>query len=517
MIRYLCILAVVAGCYRSAVPARFLDQPVVTAVDDARPIPEPSERPFYATYYLANALVFDPIVRVFDRPHRGPATNINALDEVPDSTWFTNRISGRAVTPAEAARGPDVDGTPVPPFEVVKAKKGGANPGFLMQDARGIRYLIKFDTAENPEQQTATNVIVNRIFWTLGYNVPGDYVFHFQRDQLTVPAEVAAKYGIEEATIDEMLVAAPRRADGAYRATASQFLDGIPKGGFPMTGVRDDDPNDRVPHEQRRELRALGVFAAWLGHTDIKEDNTLDMYVGEPGEGHLIHYLVDFGEAFGGHQSEKDQLQIGWEHLWDWKAQPLAFISLGLWTRPWECQEHTPWKSVGYFGATYFDPDGWHERYPYLPFIYLDDADAYWAAKLVMRFDRPMLEAIVATGQLTEPAAAAYLVDTLIARRDKIGAAYLDAATPFDRLSIQGGSVCGVDLGVAYGLEKAGSLVADGASYPISATGDVCAPLSAESGYHILRASIRRARHTTPEMQIHYIGGSSPRILGLVR
>ena len=34
------------------------------------------------------------------------AGNLNTIDEVPDSSWFTNRIGTRAVTVEEAARGP---------------------------------------------------------------------------------------------------------------------------------------------------------------------------------------------------------------------------------------------------------------------------------------------------------------------------------------------------------------------------------------------------------------------------
>src|SRR5688572_3178868 len=35
------------------------------------------------------------------------ALNVNTLDEVPDSSWFTNRIGQRAMTVAEIVRGPD--------------------------------------------------------------------------------------------------------------------------------------------------------------------------------------------------------------------------------------------------------------------------------------------------------------------------------------------------------------------------------------------------------------------------
>ena len=33
--------------------------------------------------------------------------NVNSLDEVPDSTWFTNRIGRRDMSMAEIVRGPD--------------------------------------------------------------------------------------------------------------------------------------------------------------------------------------------------------------------------------------------------------------------------------------------------------------------------------------------------------------------------------------------------------------------------
>ena len=34
------------------------------------------------------------------------AKNVNTIDEVPDSSWFTNRIGTRALTADEVMRGP---------------------------------------------------------------------------------------------------------------------------------------------------------------------------------------------------------------------------------------------------------------------------------------------------------------------------------------------------------------------------------------------------------------------------
>lgn len=502
------------GC-RAAVTAHFADRPIVQRSDDARPIAEPDEGAFYAKFYLADALVFQPMFDGLAPIKRGHARDVNALDEVPDSTWFTNRIGVREITPREAALGAETKGAPVPPFEVTNAKRGGANPGFIAKDSRGVKYLIKFDTANNPGQQTATNAIVQRIFWTLGYFTPADYVTHFKRDQVTIAKKLHGKFHDDD--LDVMLKAATVRADGAFRATASQFLDGLPKNGWADRGTRADDPNDRVRHEHRRVVRGLRVFAAWLNHTDMKPDNTLDMYIGDKGQGHLVHYLVDFGEAFSGHQDEKGQPQIGFEYALDWKNQSKALVALGLWHRPWENQRRTRWPQVGFFNATAFDPTRWRERYPYTPFELADRADLYWGAKLVMRFTRPMLQAIVATGDVGDAAAEAYLVDTLLARREAIGRAFLDGVTPLDELTLAGGKLCGVDLARRYGIATDGSLVHNRARESIAADGRVCTTVTTEPGYHVARVAISRTGHTTPPLEIHYIGGPSPHLVGLVR
>ena len=332
----------------------------------------------------------------------------------------------------------------------------------------------------------------------------------FRRDELEAPAAVTK-------VVEAILAPAPRPAEGVYRAFASEILEGIPKGGWPAEGVRADDPNDVVPHEDRRELRALRVFAAWLGHTDMKEDNTLDMFVDEGGRRFLRHYLLDFGEALGGHPAEKGRREDGWEYVWDWGAQTRALFSFGLWRRPWEDIRPTRWASIGSFTAEGFDPRRWREAYPYFPFDEMDAADAYWGAKLVMRFDRAMIAAIVAEGRFSDADAAAYLVDALVARRDAIGRAYLDAVTPLDELRIEGSSLCMTDLAVRHQIASGG--VVEGVagargSWPIGPDGSVCLALPPPQHYTIWRLRVRRADGARPIMQIHLRSG---RVIGLVR
>src|ERR671910_3210886 len=55
-------------------------------------------------------LVYDLAENLFARPgDRGPAqraSNVNTIDAVPASSWFTNRILARPVSVVEASRGP---------------------------------------------------------------------------------------------------------------------------------------------------------------------------------------------------------------------------------------------------------------------------------------------------------------------------------------------------------------------------------------------------------------------------
>lgn len=523
------ILALLAGC--ASQPLRFHDRPIVWSVTDTASIALPRSNDYAKYAYMGDVFVLRRGPRVLELPTYQLALGTNALDEVPDSSWFTNRIGVRAVTPEEAARGPEGSTPPVLPWTVVAGKTGGGNAGFVAEDATGRKFVVKFDPPGNPEQQTATDVIVGRIFWTLGYNVPSDHLSVFSRGQLHIGphAEIKSKLGdkrpMTHADLEEILAKAARQPDGRIRAVASELLPGKPLGGVPPEGVREDDPNDVIPHQHRRELRAMRVIGAWLNHTDMKEDNTLDVYVEEGGRGFVRHYFIDFGEAMGAHASEKGRMEDGYEHFFDWERQFLGLVSFGFWVRDWEHLEPTPWPSIGAFTSAHFDPEGWREAYPYWPIVESGVEDWFWAAKLIMRVDRPLLEAMVAVGELSVPEAEKYLVDTLVERRDMIGRVYLDQLTPLDALELRAGQLCAVDLAVRYGFADARTSVIERLgeddevieSAVIADSGLVCWDAPREEAYTVLRLRARRGEDERPVMQVHLIGGPRARILGLVR
>ena len=135
------------------------------------------------------------------------------------------------------------------------------------------------------------------------YNVPENYLLYVDPKIISIgeSATFRGKYNVKrpmtEQDIAHILDRIPHLPDGTVRVAASKFLDGIPKGPFLYEGRRDDDVNDRIRHDNRRELRGLRILAAFLNHTDTKAGNALDMY--DPETGILTHHLIDFSSTLG--------------------------------------------------------------------------------------------------------------------------------------------------------------------------------------------------------------------------
>ena len=87
-----------------ALAQRFLaDDPVWHDRDDL-PIDEPGEIELNTPYDVIEHTFF---VRSPKPGTIRPAQNVNTLGEVPDSSWFTNRIGVRPMSLEEIARGPN--------------------------------------------------------------------------------------------------------------------------------------------------------------------------------------------------------------------------------------------------------------------------------------------------------------------------------------------------------------------------------------------------------------------------
>jgi hypothetical protein len=390
-----------------------------------------------------------------------PAKDVNTLGEVLDGAWYESRQGRRRMSIPQLIAGPG-DSTPPAdgPWSVVSAKTEGVTPGFLVRDTRGQLFFIKFDPIGHAEMATAADVISSKFFYALGYHVPENYVVYFTRDRLqagngaTVRDPRGQKRPLSSRDIGEILLRTPRDSNGRHRATASRVIPGVILHAYRYYGTRSDDPNDIVPHEHRRSLRGLHVFSAWLGHEDSRAINTLDVLVDEGKQRYVKHFLIDFGSTLGSASTKENSPRSGFEQFFTWKSSAKEFFSLGLWVPPWSRIHYPNLPSVGRFSAEQFDPVKWTPEYPNPAFDNRTPDDTFWAARQVMRFSDDEIRAMVKTGVYTDPAAERLVADTLIARRDAIGRAYLSKPLAIDEIRLDGDHIAFSDLAVRYGYHK---------------------------------------------------------------
>jgi hypothetical protein len=461
----LCLLPV-----SEVVGAELRDEPAVWHENDRAGIEKPKERDPSLAWDITQENVFRPIGRLF---HPGrlvrwvgtafggdpvpPAANVNQLDEVPNSSWFTNRIGLFPITPETAALGPGA-GAPDPagPWVVIRAKSEGVSPGFTIRDSRGDVYLIKFDPPDFPGTSSAA-VISGKIFHASGYNVPEDGVVELNRENLVLDEGV--KITLEDGTKRLMtqedlegLLDSVSTEPGPIRAIASKYLSGEPVGPFDWLHRRKDDPNDHVDHEERRELRGLKIIAGWLNHFDVKQLNTLDMYVEEDGKQFVRHHLIDFASSLGG-GATGPKAPFGYEYSIDGWAILGGTFALVFHDDRWRCLERPEGlDEIGYFESTHFRPHKFKGQYPNSAFANFTDRDGYWAAKIISAFTDDHLRAVVETGKYRNPEAERYMVRMLGERRDKTARHWFDRVPPLDFFTFDGYTLEFHDLGEERGI-----------------------------------------------------------------
>ena len=373
------------------------------------------------------------------------AVNINTVDQVPDSSWFTNRIGRDRWTPERFVRGPNTSRGPAPGrWTIVGAKSEGITPGMTIRDSAGDRYFIKFDPPANPEMASGAEVISTKLFYAFGYNTPENYLATLRRDSLDIEpgTEIAdqddRRHPMELRHLDELLEKAARRADGSYRVLASKALPGRPLGPFRYYGTRPDDPNDIFPHEHRRELRGLSVFAAWLNHDDSRSINSLDVLVPDSGRSIIRHYLLDFGSTLGSGSTQAQSARAGNEFIWEARPTLVTMLTLGFYVRPWVKVRYPDIPAVGRIESTYFRPENWKPEYPNPAFRNVRPEDRFWAAWIVAQIPDEALSAVVGAAEFTDPRATAYMAETILARKAKVLMSWLNATNPVVNVSLSG-------------------------------------------------------------------------------
>ena len=372
------------------------------------------------------------------------AVNVNTIDEVPDSSWFTHRLgTAEVMSIDDIVRGPFKGRPPQPgTWTVVGGKSEGISPGLTMRDSAGTLYFVKFDPKSNPEMASGAEVISTRFFYALGFNVPENYLVTIRREDLTLgpDARIRDEHGrrraMTMADVDRVLARVARRPDGTYRILASKGISGKDMGPFLYYGTRSDDPNDIHPHEHRRELRGLRVAAAWLNHDDSRSINTRDFLQDAGGRKLLRHYLIDFGSTLGSGSTQAQGIRAGNEYIWEARPTLITMLTFGFYVRPWIKVSYPDLPAIGRFEANYFRPERWKPEYPNPAFDNARPDDLYWGARHVVAMTDEAILAVVRTAEYTDPEATSYLSQALITRRDKIGQLWLNAVLPIEDFTL---------------------------------------------------------------------------------
>jgi len=479
-LKYLIILFLVIF-YSCSSTRQFTSAPIKTFDPDNATIPPPKELEENQIWDLADMTFFYQVEKVLDLNWSArkvgrvlgissgrQADNINALDDVPNSSWFTNRHFHNRMSTEELVRGPNITEGPDQsgPWTITRGKFEGGTPGFFIDDAKGDGYIIKFDAAKYQEMGSSAEAISTKILFACGYNVPQNTAEWinpkiFQIGETVTILDQGVERKMNDQDLEMMLKDIPRRSDGKIRVLASKYLSGGLVGIWNFKGTRKDDPNDRVAHEHRRELRGLRVIGSWLNDADRRAANTLAIYVEEGGNKFIKHYIIDVGSTLGSNNKFPHAPKYGYEYLVDLRTIGKSLVGLGLYEKSWEFEEghiNPQFPSVGYFEAEMFDPGSWVATYANPAFERCTLRDAFWGAKIVMTFTDEEITAIVKTAEMTNPDAEKYLIDTLIKRRDKIGRYWFSKINPLDKFVLKDSDgvqkLHFVDLAVNSKLEK---------------------------------------------------------------
>ena len=132
--------------------------PPLTVDADDRHIPEPREQrvsELYAIVYNSWMRHLSPAERVAAVRDAG-ALNVNAWDEVPDSSWFTNRIGPRSLSFDEICAGLEGEPPETGAWAALRVEDEGYTPKLRVRDQAGRTYVLKFDPS-TPEKNSGAN------------------------------------------------------------------------------------------------------------------------------------------------------------------------------------------------------------------------------------------------------------------------------------------------------------------------------------------------------------------------
>ncbi len=435
--------------------------------------PEAFDSPTY--WDGADNMFFRPLSEMVGIVTSGESVNVNSVDEVPNSAWFTNRLGVRPINLEELRRNEckeewilDSDHAPDGSWLIDQGKMSGSTPGFRMSVPGKGKYMVKVEATGLPERQVAATVIGEAVFYAAGYNASCEQallvrpsIFKLKPGLRAAKGNFGDEYDFDQKAVDA-LFAKSNKHGGLLRISASAWVPGYILQQFRYEGTRRDDPNDVVAHQDRRELRGARLLAAWIDHFDSREGNSLDTWItdakGGPPDaspGHVVHLQVGTSAALGSVWDwDSISRRLGYSYILDWGDMATDFVTLGAPMRVWERTEKAPEHEMfGYFNVKDFVPERWKNEYPNPAFSRMTERDGAWMARILARFTTPMVRTLAEMGKLADPANTDYLENVLEGRLAKILDRYLTRLSPIADVHVEGPSaLCAVDLAEWRGL-----------------------------------------------------------------
>ncbi len=318
------------------------------------------------------------------------ADDTNNFDEVADSTWFTNRI-GRAGVRAEELEAQVTRCRSAFPSSatIIAAGVGRERPSLLIEDQHGIRFAIHPDPIKAPGSVSAPATAAALILWAAGYPVTDTCRISFDRSKATVDAKavLVGEYGKKTPLTATELNLLFKEFPSTMSAVAMRIPDGLIFGPSSFTGERFGDRNERLRRQDRRELRGLRTFSAFIGWVTISERSWLDVFsTAQPEPGFFTHHLFNLTEI----------------------ATPGEASASGL-------------------GASQLNA----------AFSATTPLDAFWAANLISRFDDSLIHTIIEAAHFASPTDAATAEEGLKKRRDVIVKAWFSKISPLTDFALR--------------------------------------------------------------------------------
>ena len=433
--RFLAVAATltVAGACGRYRPALFADREIVTAVHDEQPIAVPSRTSFDEPQQVSDIYLRRPLFDVVHPLDFPTAGDVNALDEVPRSTWYDPEAAAqRGVPKATALR-------PTPPLQVLDEEPLTTDDALVVLDSSGSRYELVADPPGHAGLATGADVLGGYLLRSLGLHAPMAWVLEVRDSGITTDSEKSRARFSAWAKTKEV------PTGGVRRVSATRWPGGIDVGVTSDFSTRSGDPNDETAHNDRRTVRAMKIFGDWIGFSRFGVRHTRDVYVGKPDEGHLVHYVVGTSKAFGTEDlRERPALDDGGGGLW-WNL-----VTFGLSPTSVRAPVGSGYPCLGYLPST-LEPGQYDVSPPYSPFVRFTPADEYWAAKQMASAGDDALRSGIAAADLPDMAAT-HLLRVLQNRRRILIDHGMSVVTPLDAAGTSGRLVFLQDRAILAGI-----------------------------------------------------------------